>query len=138
MPIYGACMIWKKSQIHLPFLLFVNICTNERAGRIQVLTYAPFSKAGVLLWKKLIYFLLCYVTRRFWREKLISANLYHLFRKCTFYFYFWKIILNSFLWNEHLISPLFWMTKNFFRQFICVPVMEFKYDRPVSFSAFLV
>ena len=49
----------KKSQIHLPFLLFVNICTNERAGRIQVMTYAPFSKAGVLLGKKLIYFLLC-------------------------------------------------------------------------------
>ena len=79
MPIYGACMIWKKSQIHLPFLLFVNICTNERAGRIQVMTYATFSKVGVLFWKKLIYFLLCnmeILTRKYDLCESVSSIIY--------------------------------------------------------------
>ena len=85
MPIYGACMIWKKSQIHLPFLLFVNICTNERAGRIQVMTYVTFSKAGILFWKKLIYFLIC-IHGDFDEKKWFVwiCFIYHLFRKCTF------------------------------------------------------
>ena len=138
MPIYGACMIWKKSQIHLPFLLFVNICTNERAGRIQVMTYATFSKAGVLFWKKLIYFLSCnmeILTRKNDLCESVSSIIYleNVHSQTKNY-----IGLNSFLLKWTLDFTLLLDDQNFFRQFICVLVMEFKYDRPVSSSAFLV